>query len=219
MARACAATLSISLVTGAFAQSAPSHSPPSQRSVRVAQADVQTADMPAPAADDASTLVLTPTDGAPPEITGTLIMRLVAQANREEPREEVSPELASQLKDKAVQQALRLRGSRYRYGGTSRGGFDCSGFVQYVYARMGVGLPRSSPEQFHCGKPVSRAALKPGDLVFFGRGGRYVGHVGIYVGQNRFVHAANPGRGVTTDSLSSSYYSPRYRGARRIRGS
>lgn len=170
-----------------------------------------------------TTLVLQP--AAEPngeEITEALIMRLMAEAEAAdaEAAEKESggapPELVARLRSKAVQQALKLRGSRYRYGGTSRGGFDCSGFTRYVYARLGITLPHSSRAQFHCGTPVTRSQLKPGDLVFFARGGRSIGHVGIYIGQNRFVHASNPGRGVVVDSLNSPTYARTYRGARRV---
>jgi cell wall-associated NlpC family hydrolase len=200
-----------------FAASALAQSAPERISVRVAQAE-------APAANQAThsdtaeekTLVLelAPTTD---EATDALIMRLVAEAREEEATKVSDSEASAKIKSKAVQQALKLRGSRYRYGGSSRGGFDCSGFTQYVYKRMGVNLPHSSAAQFKCGEPVARKDLKPGDLVFFGRGSRYVGHVGIYIGDDKFVHASNPSRGVVVDSLSSKYYASRYRGARRVR--
>lgn len=186
--------------------------------MHVAQAEASQTDAVVPLAgseEDSATLVLTPAESVPEEISGTLIMQLVSEM----PREGVVLASAGgqRVRSKAVENALRLRGSRYRYGGTSRGGFDCSGFTRYVYARLGIALPHSSAAQFQCGRPVSRRELRPGDLVFFGRGGRYVGHVGIYIGNNRFVHAANPSRGVTVDSLSG-HYGRKYRGARRIRG-
>lgn len=190
--------------------------------MRIAQAEKPATELVIPlaeAGEDATTLVLTPADNsAAEEITSTLIMRLVSEVQEESGGATLVSDKGDTIRNKAVEQALRLRGSRYRYGGTSRGGFDCSGFTRYVYARMGISLPHSSAAQFRCGKPVSRKELKPGDLVFFGRGGRYVGHVGIYVGNNRFVHASNPRRGVTVDSLSSAYYARTYRGARRVRG-
>lgn len=117
-----------------------------------------------------------------------------------------------------VQTALSCRGARYARGGTSRGGFDCSGFTRYVYAKYGVSLPHSSAAQARLGTPVAKSELRPGDLVFFQTYRRGISHVGIYIGDTKFVHAATHGRGVTVDSLNSSYYSPRYRGARRVRG-
>lgn len=116
-----------------------------------------------------------------------------------------------------VQMALACRGDRYRRGGTSRGGFDCSGFTRYVFARYGIRLPHSSAAQSSVGNSVDRSALQPGDLVFFHTYRRGVSHVGIYVGDNRFVHAATYGRGVRVDSMNSSYYASRYVCARRVK--
>lgn len=207
------------MLSGAIAANGPQNGAPTTlQLVKVGQAQKQApAADPQPPAREQAPVVLTPTEKSSPEITGTLIMQLVSEVQGEtEVAEASSPEI-SKLKSKAVQHALALRGSRYVYGGTSRGGFDCSGFTRYVYGRMGVALPHSSAEQFHTGRPVSRKELKPGDLVFFSRGGRSVGHVGIYIGNGRFVHASNPSRGVVTDALSEDYYSKRYKGARRVR--
>lgn len=117
---------------------------------------------------------------------------------------------------KVVRKALAYRGARYRRGGTSAAGFDCSGFTRFVYSRNGVSLPHSSRAQSHVGRPVGKGSLKAGDLVFFSTYRRGVSHVGIYIGGGRFVHAATYGRGVRTDSLGESYYCSRYRGARRV---
>lgn len=124
---------------------------------------------------------------------------------------------SSTVTSKLVQTALACRGIRYSRGGTSRGGFDCSGFTRYVFAKYGVSLPHSSAAQARMGTPVPRSELRPGDLVFFQTNRRGISHVGIYIGDNRFVHAATHRRGVTVDSLSSSYYASRYRGARRVK--
>ena len=115
-----------------------------------------------------------------------------------------------------VRTALAYRGAPYRYGGAGRRGFDCSGFTSHVYAGKGVALPHSSAAQFSKGQRVTKGTMKPGDLVFFGRGRRGINHVGIYMGGDRFVHAARPGKGVRVDSLSSSYYKSNFKGARRI---
>jgi cell wall-associated NlpC family hydrolase len=113
---------------------------------------------------------------------------------------------------RAVEVARHWLGVRYRYGGTSpRSGFDCSGFVRFVYDRLGFDLPHSSYAQFDLGKRVARKALRPGDLVFFDG----VGHVGIYVGGNRFIHAPHTGTRVSVDSMSG-WYAARYDGARRL---
>jgi len=124
---------------------------------------------------------------------------------------------SSEAETELIRTALACRGARYRRGGTSRGGFDCSGFTRYVFAKYGVNLPHSSAAQSRIGRPVAKSELQPGDLVFFQTYRRGVSHVGIYIGNGRFVHASTHGRGVTVDSLNSAYYAPRYRGARRVR--
>jgi cell wall-associated NlpC family hydrolase len=109
--------------------------------------------------------------------------------------------------------ARRLVGVRYSYGGSSpRTGFDCSGFVRFVYAHFGVPLAHSSFAQFVRGRHVLRRSLRPGDLVFFdGRG-----HVGIYIGNGHFVHAPHTGARVRVESLDG-WYSSRFDGARRLK--
>lgn len=114
-----------------------------------------------------------------------------------------------------VEYAKTLLGSPYVYGGTSTSGFDCSGFVLYVYKQYGYSLNRTADDQMKNGTSVTVAELKPGDLVFFGYGG-YSNHVGIYIGNNQFIHAANAGTGVVITNLYSDYYSSSYMGARRI---
>jgi cell wall-associated NlpC family hydrolase len=113
--------------------------------------------------------------------------------------------------------ALRLQGTPYRLGGTSpRTGFDCSGFVQYVYALFGVELPRQVHDQFHAGAKVRIDDLEPGDLVFFVTQGRHVSHVGIAIGGDRFVHAPNSRGVVRVDSLAAGYWGEHVAGARRV---
>jgi len=115
-----------------------------------------------------------------------------------------------------VRTALSMRGYRYRFGGSGRGGFDCSGFVKHLYAKtMGVKLPRTAAAQSRVGKAVSRKDLKPGDLLFFRSRGRRVGHVAMYVGNDKIVHAANRRTGVTTDRLFGGYWGKRLVSIRR----
>jgi cell wall-associated NlpC family hydrolase len=117
------------------------------------------------------------------------------------------------MSQRVVTYAKRFIGVRYVYGGSSpRSGFDCSGFVRYVYAHFGVSLPRSSYAQFGDGRRVSRRSLRPGDLVFFDG----VGHVGLYVGNGRFIHAPHSGTRVQVTTLAG-WYSARFSGARRLR--
>ena len=112
-----------------------------------------------------------------------------------------------------VETAKRYLGVPYRYGGESPDGFDCSGFVMYVYDRNGLRLPRATTEQYRSGRPVSRRSLRPGDLVFFSiRGGR-ISHVGIYTGGVSFIHAPSSGKRVSFARLDNDYWRKRYAGA------
>jgi cell wall-associated NlpC family hydrolase len=113
--------------------------------------------------------------------------------------------------------AMANLGVRYRWGGTSRSGFDCSGFTTHVFKAHGKSLPRTSAEQSRHGQAVDKGALAKGDLVFFKttRGSR-VSHVGIYVGDGKFIHASSGSGKVVTSSLNEGYYSRRYAGARRV---
>jgi cell wall-associated NlpC family hydrolase len=127
----------------------------------------------------------------------------------------ISPKQVSRSdSSQIIDHALSLQGVPYHFGGTSRSGFDCSGFTQYVYSASNTALPRTASEQFNVGSSVSRDQLKEGDLVFFSTYSAGPSHVGIYIGGGRFIHASNSGVRIT--SLSDSYYTSRYLGARRI---
>lgn len=116
-----------------------------------------------------------------------------------------------------VSTAQSFLGGAYVSGGTSPSGFDCSGFTQYVYKQNGITIARTSSAQANNGTPVSRENLQPGDLVYFNNGaGGSIGHVGIYVGNGQFIHAANANRGIVYDTIESGYYSTYYAGARRM---
>jgi cell wall-associated NlpC family hydrolase len=108
--------------------------------------------------------------------------------------------------------ALSQLGTPYVWAGSAPGGFDCSGLVMWAYAQVGVSLPHSSYAQYNAGVPVSRDQLQPGDLVFFDG----LGHVGIYIGGDQFVHAPHTGDVVKISSLSEGWYTSTYVGARRI---
>lgn len=114
-----------------------------------------------------------------------------------------------------ITQAFQYIGVPYVFGGTSPGGFDCSGFTQYVYARAGLALPRAADGQFNGGTRVSTNNLRAGDLVFFETYEPGPSHVGIYVGNGEFIHAGSS-TGVTVSALFGQYWGERYIGARRI---
>ncbi len=117
-----------------------------------------------------------------------------------------------------VMAAYALRGSRYVMGGTSRSGFDCSGFVRYVLSTTdGVSIPRTAAEQYYHGLPIPVQSMEPGDLVFFKNTyKRGISHVGIYAGEGKFIHAANSHKGVRMDLLNAPYYWSHFAGARRV---
>ena len=131
--------------------------------------------------------------------------------NRIRPEAE-APTAANEI----VRTAYAYRGTPYRFGASRPGAFDCSGFTQYVYSRKGINLPRTAAEQFHSGKAVTSDKLKPGDLIFFHTTRPGISHVGMYVGNGKFVHSASrKSGGVRVDNLNG-YYKKAFRGARRF---
>ena len=144
-----------------------------------------------------------------------------AQATEEPPRLGDEPSLFERYTTSAqdlVLKGLELVGINYRRGGTNPNtGLDCSGFVQVVF-RDAVGklLPRTAKEQSQVGDAVDKKELKPGDLVFFNTMRRAFSHVGIYLGDNRFLHAPRTGAETRVEDMSQSYWVKRYNGARRV---
>src|SRR5262245_853584 len=112
--------------------------------------------------------------------------------------------------------ALSLRGTPYRNGGSDPSGFDCSGFTQYVFAQYGVALPGEAREHYRVGKSVQPDGLVAGLIIFFSTTDPGPSHVGIAIGGDEFVHAPSTAGVVRVEHLSSSYWSPRYLGARRL---
>jgi cell wall-associated NlpC family hydrolase len=128
-----------------------------------------------------------------------------------------APESLSTRIQGVLAKAMTLLGTPYRWGGASPGGgFDCSGLVGYVFrTAIGLDLPRVSRQMVSAGEAVDRASLVPGDLVFFGRRGK-VNHVGIYMGEGRFLHAPRTGRDVTVSDLDKGYWAGKFMAARRV---
>jgi len=118
-----------------------------------------------------------------------------------------------------VSYALSKVGLPYVFGANGPNSFDCSSYTQHVFKKYGYSINRVAHDQFKNGVAVQKSNLRPGDMVFFANtysSSNYITHVGIYIGDGKFVHAANSRRGVTIDAMSTSYYSSRYAGARRI---
>lgn len=113
-----------------------------------------------------------------------------------------------------VNYAHNFIGKPYVFGAKGPNSFDCSGFTSYVFKHFGKDIPRTSGEQFNVGKPIQKSELKNGDLIFFNTYTK-IGHVGIYIGNGEFIHAASSGS-VKVNSLNENYYSTNYAGARRV---
>ena len=138
--------------------------------------------------------------------------------NTEAPAESIADLGVARALDAVLARALSLRGTRYRAGGTSpETGFDCSGFVGYLYRDiLGFQLPRSANEIWRFGRKVEREDLRPGDLVFYNTLKRPFSHVGIYLGDNQFVHAPASGGAVRIVNMDERYWATRWNGAKRV---
>lgn len=115
-------------------------------------------------------------------------------------------------RQEVIEAARDMLGAPYRYGASSpTQGFDCSGLVQYAHSQAGIEVPRTTGQQYRAALPINRQALRPGDLVFFRtHKRRYVSHVGIYLGNSKFIHAPSSGKRVSIASLKDDYWRQRY---------
>jgi len=123
---------------------------------------------------------------------------------------------ADTIAARAADHALRMQGKPYRYGGNTPAGFDCSGLVQYGYSQAGVKLPHGTESLRRVSTPIKTSQLQRGDLLFFDQEGKRSSHVGIYLGNDRFVHAPSTGKHVHVANFSNGYWRKHFAGARRL---
>lgn len=146
-------------------------------------------------------------------LSGTLVLALLAGCATD-PRE---PNEAPALGSLAARNALAMQGKPYRYGGNNPQGFDCSGLVQYSYAKAGVKLPRSTEALWKASRSITLRDARPGDLLFFTQLGKRSSHVALYIGDSRFVHAPSTGKTVYVADLNDDYWRRHFEGVRRPR--
>jgi len=162
------------------------------------------------------TAVETPQAAKTAEVTSAPAAAIQRVANLPDLKQAANDDEPS-TRDRLVEAGFNLLGVRYRFGGTSeKTGFDCSGLVRTLFEKFNLTLPRSSREQYTQGEKVAKEDLQKGDLVFFSSGGKTPTHVGIYIGDNQFLHAASRAKKVTVSDLGKTWYDLRYLGARRI---
>lgn len=121
---------------------------------------------------------------------------------------------AAYSKENVITEAKKHIGTPYRWGGTTPKGFDCSGFIQYAHKKNGVQLPRTAAQMYTKGAKVAKSSMEPGDLMFFSTYKKGASHVGIYLGNNQFIHSAS--KGVRIDKVSNSYWTKKYIGSKRL---
>ena len=147
---------------------------------------------------------------------GCLAALLVLAGCASSPRSSEATASKQPSGERIAERAQTLVGSPYRYGGADPSGFDCSGLVFFVHHELGINVPRTVAEQSSTATPVKLGELEPGDVVFFRDPGPRATHVGVYVGEHRFVHAPKTGRPVSYASLDDDYYRATFLGAGRF---
>lgn len=148
--------------------------------------------------------------------SGLLIALLLAGCAAGPPRGPESPPAVPALGAALASNALALLGRPYRYGGNGPEAFDCSGLVRFVHLQLGIDVPRTTEDQFRAARAVPLERIAAGDLLFFRIDGKSVSHVGMYIGEGRFVHAPQTGRPVETRPLADAYYQSHLLGAGRL---
>jgi cell wall-associated NlpC family hydrolase len=129
-----------------------------------------------------------------------------------QPESSNTPVIDDSMRIKLIDNARKYLGVSYRYSQANENGFDCSGYVQYVYKNFGYSLPRSSHEQYTLSRHVKSREALPGDLIFFITRGKKISHVGIYLGNNQFIHSPGKGKSVSIDTLDEIYYKKHFAG-------
>ena len=146
----------------------------------------------------------------------TMMAMLAGCASSSEIPEPATARASNEVASKAIVNAKEMLGKPYKYAGDTPAGFDCSGLVKYSYGRAGVSLPRDTQAQRRMSVLVSMRSLREGDLLFFDQEGKKTSHVGMYIGNGRFIHAPSSGGKVRTDSLSAEFWKKHLVEARRV---
>lgn len=165
-------------------------------------------------------LAISPVMAEPPQEAQDAAVTVVVPQDAPPPQDPNIVDAASSRAGNLLNSGFKYLGIRYRFGGnTAQTGFDCSGLVRRVFMdALGLNLPRTAHEMSALGKQINQTDLKPGDLVFFNTMRRTFSHVGIYVGEDRFLHSPSTGGRVRVDNLSGTYWRKRFTGARRVVG-
>jgi cell wall-associated NlpC family hydrolase len=155
--------------------------------------------------------------GLTPAFEGNRVQSNEASFHNKITEDSIAGKQEKGMTGKVLSYAKDLLGIPYRFGGTTVRALDCSAFVQRVFRSIGIGIPRTAREQFKIGRNIDRDEISEGDLVFFmTRSRQYPSHVGIYIGDNQFIHASRKGRKVSIENLDVPYYRKRFVGAKRL---
>jgi cell wall-associated NlpC family hydrolase len=171
---------------------------------------------PFPGAPTVAAVSPAPPPATPADRVAEPVVERVAEAGEAAEAETLPALQAPPAVTALISTALTFQGVPYRNGGNDPSGFDCSGFVLYVFGRHGTPLPREVRDQFQIGVPVDRSEVQPGDLVFFETVSRGASHVGIAIGGMQFVHAPSSRGVVRVERFTADYWARRWVGARRI---